>query len=305
MFKTICNRLMILFFCTMLHACSDTSDGQFTIVTTTSILADIVKNIVKGDVRVESLMGPGIDPHTYQGTHNDTQKLRNANVIIYNGLYLEGRMNELLGKLQKERAVYAAGDALHKDELIFDENVYPMGVDPHVWFDVQLCKKVTYFLSQKLQALRPESAPYYQNNTVAYLEQLDQLHEEVSKQIQSIPEPQRVLVTAHDAFSYFGRAYNIQVVGLQGVSTASECGLKDIQDVVQLIVQKNIKAVFFETSVSDKSMRAVLEGCAHYGHQVAIGGALYSDALGAADKSEGTYCGMVKANTDIIVNALK
>ncbi|TDG95779.1 metal ABC transporter solute-binding protein, Zn/Mn family [Cardinium endosymbiont of Culicoides punctatus] len=277
---------------------------KFTILTTTGILADAIKNIVKEDANVVSLMGPGIDPHIYQTTQNDVQKLMNADIIVYNGLYLEGKMSDLLEKLSQTKKVYAASDALDKKQLIY-EDVSLIDIDPHIWFDVNLWKQVVGFISQKLQEEKPESAAYYKDNTVAYLDKLELLNQEITSKIQSIPEKQRVLITAHDAFGYFGRAYNIEVVGLQGISTASECGLKDIQRVIQLIIERNIKAVFFETSVSDKSMRAVLEGCAGYKREVAIGGYLYSDALGAPNTPEGTYCGMIRANMITIVNALK
>ena len=306
-YKLICfiKRLMLLSYLCLGGCSEEAPNKEFTILTTTSMLADLVKNIVQEDAHVASLMGPGIDPHTYQITPKDAQKLKTSDIIIYNGLYLEGKMVELFERLAKERVIFAAGDALKKEQLIFDEETFPMGTDPHIWFDVKLWQAVVNFLSQKLQAIKPASAAYYQHNTVAYLEKLESLHREVTTRIQSIPAKQRILVTVHDAFSYFGRAYDIQVVGLQGISTATECGLQDIGRIVDLIVNNNIKAIFLETSVSDKSMRAVLERCAHYGHKVAIGGALYSDALGAENTLEGTYCGMVQANTEMIVNALK
>ncbi|WP_250237543.1 metal ABC transporter solute-binding protein, Zn/Mn family [Cardinium endosymbiont of Oedothorax gibbosus] len=294
--------MVYLFFGLSLFSCVDhTPDEPFTILTTTGMLRDAVENIVKEDARVVSLMGPGIDPHTYQTTQKDVQQLMHAHIIFYNGLDLEGKMNNLLKEMAKARKVYAASDALNKTQLLCDGSI---GVDPHIWFDVKLWKQVIGFISQKLQAAKPESAAYYQNNTLTYMEVLEQLHQSVVAQIQSIPKKQRVLITAHDAFGYFGKAYDIEVVGLQGISTASECGLKDIRRIVKLIIERNIKAVFFETSVSDKSMRAVVEGCARYSHKVRVGGYLYSDALGAPNTLEVTYCGMVSANAKTIVNAL-
>lgn len=301
-------RLLVLFLGCWLASCSEEETlGKFTIVTTTSMLGDAVRNVVGEDdqVQVVSLMGPGIDPHTYQVTQKDALLLKEADVVFYNGLYLEGKMASLLEHMAQKRPVFAGGAALREAQLIFDANAFPMGIDPHVWFDVSLWQQIVAFVGQKLQEVRPKSAARYQRNTLAYLAALEALHREIGQQIQSIPERQRVLVTAHDAFGYFGRAYNIEVVGLQGISTAAECGLQDIQRIVQLIVKRKIKAVFFETSVSDKSMRAVLEGCAHYGHKVTIGGCLYSDALGTAGTPEGTYCGMVRANAQTIVAALK
>ncbi|CDG49668.1 Manganese-binding lipoprotein mntA [Cardinium endosymbiont cBtQ1 of Bemisia tabaci] len=299
MYTTVC-----LFFCLILSSSCTTSDEPFVILTTTSILEDAVRNIVKGDAQVVSLMGPGIDPHIYQTTQKDIQQLRHAHIIFYHGLDLEGKMTDLLQKMAKEKKTYAVSDALIPKQLLFDD-ICSIGIDPHIWFDVQLWQQVVGFISQKLQEARPESAAYYQKNTLVYMETLEALHQAVTAQIQSIPFKQRVLITAHDAFGYFGKAYNIEVVGLQGISTISECGLKDIKRIVSLIIARNIKAVFFETSVSDRSMRAVLEGCAHYGYKVEIGGYLYSDALGAPDTLAATYCGMVGANTTTIVNALK
>ncbi|TDG94356.1 metal ABC transporter solute-binding protein, Zn/Mn family [Cardinium endosymbiont of Culicoides punctatus] len=299
-YKVLC----FFFYLTLSSFGISPTNAKFTILTTTGILGDAIKNIVKEDANVVSLMGPGIDPHTYQATQRDVQKLMSADIIVYNGLYLEGKMSDLLEKLSETRTVYAASDALNKEQFIY-EDIFPIGIDPHIWFDVTIWQQVVGFISQKLQEERPESAGYYKENTVAYLEKLERLHQEITDQIQSIPEKQRVLITAHDAFGYFGRAYNIEVVGLQGISTVAECGLKDIQRIVQLIVERNIKAIFFETSVSDKSMRAVLEGCAHYEKKTEIGGYLYSDALGAPNTPEGTYCGMIRANAIAIVNALK
>lgn len=298
-------KVFCLFFCLMLSSCWDTaSDEKFIILTTTGILGDAIKNIVKEHAQVVSLMGPGIDPHTYKTTQKDVQQLEHAHMIFYNGLDLEGKMNNLLKNIAQKRKVYAASDALDATQLLCEDH-FPVGIDPHIWFDVKLWKQVVGFISQKLQEERPGSAAYYQRNTLAYMEALEQLHQSVTAQIQSIPKEQRVLITAHDAFGYFGKAYDIEVVGLQGVSTVAECGLKDIKRIIDLIIKRNIKAVFFEASVSDRSMRAVVEGCAHYGYEVAVGGYFYSDALGAPDTVEGTYCGMVYANATTIVNALK
>jgi len=298
-YTTLC-----LFFCLILSSCWTTSDEPFVILTTTSILEDAVKNIVKNDAQVVSLMGPGIDPHIYQTTQKDIQQLRHAHIIFYHGLDLEGKMTDLLYKMAKEKKTYAVSDALMPKQLLY-EDMCAVGIDPHIWFDVKLWQQVVGFISKKLQEARPESAASYQKNTLVYIKRLEALHQAVTAQIHSIPFKQRVLITAHDAFGYFGKAYNIEVVGLQGISTISECGLKDIKHIVALIIARNIKAVFFETSVSDRSMRAVLEGCAHYGYKVGIGGFLYSDALGGPDTLASTYCGMVTANTTTIVNALK
>lgn len=302
--KLLVKQIVYLWFIPSTCLLDGPNKKKFTILTTTSILRDTIKNIVKEDVDVVSLMGPGIDPHTYQATLKDIQELKQADIVFYNGVYLEGKITNLLENMTKERKIYAASDAIDKNQFIYGD-IFPLGVDPHIWFDVKLWKQVVAFISNKLQEAIPDKAAYYQCNTNSYLEELETLDQEITTLIESIPERQRILITAHDAFSYFGRAYHIEVVGLQGISTASECGLNDVQRIVQLIRERGIKAVFFETSVPDKSMRAVLEGAIHYGHKVIIGGSLYSDALGATGTPEGSYCGMMSANVRTIVDALK
>lgn len=280
------------------------SGERMKIVTTTSILKDAVDNIVGEAADVEAIMGSGVDPHLYKATQGDLNTLTSADVIIYNGLHLEGKMGEVLGKLGRQKTVIAGAEHIPASKLR-NSTQYQNAYDPHVWFDVQLWQEVVKHISQELQQKDPANAEVYQRQTQAYLQELEQLHGWVGQQIRSIPEEQRILITAHDAFGYFGDAYSIQVRGLQGISTVSEFGLKDVANLVDFIVQHKIKAVFVESSVSPKAIEAVVIGSRERGHEVQIGGTLYSDALGETGTPEGTYTGMVRHNVNSIVSSLK
>ena len=291
--------------CTQTETKGALADGErMKIVTTTSILKDAVQNIIGDAADVEAIMGSGVDPHLYKATQGDLQKLTSADVIIYNGLHLEGKMGEVLEKLSRQKTVIAGAESITEARLRQSPQ-FPDSHDPHVWFDVTLWKEVVQHLSQELQKKDPANAKVYQQNTTAYLQQLDELHTWVSQQIMSVPENQRILITAHDAFGYFGDAYGIQVRGLQGISTVSEFGLQDVASLVNYISQNKIKAVFVESSVSPKAIEAVVIGSKQKGHEVKIGGTLYSDALGEDGTPEGTYTGMVRHNVNTIVSALK
>jgi manganese/zinc/iron transport system substrate-binding protein len=278
--------------------------GKQYIVTTTGILADAVSNIVGDAAVVDALMGPGVDPHLYKAALGDLQTLREADVIIYNGLHLEGKMGEVLEKLARQKTVWAAAEGL-PENLLRTPPEFKDSHDPHIWFDVQLWRQVTEHLSKKLQQLDKVNAQKYQQNTQRYLAKLDSLDQWTEKEIGAIPAQQRILITAHDAFGYFGDAYKIEVRGLQGISTVSEFGLQDVSSLVNFIVDRQVKAIFVETSVSQKAIEAVLEGCKQKGHPVKLGGTLYSDALGSPDSPAGTYIGMVQANVQKISKALK
>lgn len=282
----------------------DKTSSKQTIVTTIGMLADVTQNIVGDSVFVKALMGPGVDPHLYKATQGDLQLLTEADIVIYNGLHLEGKMGQVLEKLGHSKPVIAGAESIPENKRK-QSMAYTDAYDPHVWFDVSLWKITTQNISNQLQQLHPENATYYQNNTEQYLLQLDSLHQAVKSEIVTIPESQRILITAHDAFEYFGTAYGMQVRGLQGISTVADFGLKDITELVDYIISKEIKAVFIETSVSQKAIKAVVEGCSKRGFDVVIGGSLYSDAMGASGTPEGTYIGMVNANVQTIVNALK
>jgi len=303
--------LAILFFTLLASACTQTdnrgtmAEGQrMKVLTTTSILKDAVVHIAGDAAEVESVMGSGVDPHLYKATQGDLQKMMDADMIVYNGLYLEGKMGEVLEKLSRQKTVVTATASIPREKLRASAQ-YANSNDPHVWFDVQLWQEVVKHVSQQMQEKDPANTEVYQQNTQAYLQELDELNRWVAQQIQTIPEQQRILITAHDAFGYFGDAYSIKVRSLQGISTVSEFGLQDVSSLVKYIVENKIKAVFVESSVSPKAIEAVVVGCRERGHEVEIGGTLYSDALGEDGTPEGTYTGMVRHNVTTIVSALR
>lgn len=282
----------------------EADSGKPLIVATTGQVADAVKNIGGEHVEVKSLMGPGVDPHLYKATQGDIQLLEDADMIFYNGLELEGKMSEIFEKMKKDKAVVALGAALPEDQLLEDPD-YPGQFDPHIWFDIQLWKQASEEITKTLISEIKNHEEYFQNNEAAYFKELDSLKEWTQERMSEIPESQRVLVTAHDAFNYFGNSNGIEVRGLQGLSTESEYGIKDIQNVVDFLVAQNIKAVFIESSVSDKAMNSVIEGAKEQGHSIKIGGELFSDAMGPDGTEESTYIGMYKHNVNTIVDSLK
>jgi len=279
--------------------------GKVRVTVTTGMIADTVRNIGGDRVQVDALMGPGVDPHLYKASEGDISRLSEADIIFYNGLNLEGKMGDILVKIARRgKPVIAVSEAI--DQSLLREPPELEGhPDPHIWFDVSLWMKTLPVISNALIEIDPEGRSIYEANTKTHQEKLTQLHDYCLEQIATIPKEQRVLITAHDAFGYFGRAYDIEVVGLQGISTVSEYGLKDIQRLVELIAQRKIKAVFVESSVPKRSIEAVVAGVRQVGHQVTIGGELFSDAMGAAGTPEGTYEGMVRHNVDTIVKSLK
>jgi manganese/zinc/iron transport system substrate-binding protein len=274
------------------------------IVTTTGMIQDVVQHVAGKQADVIALMGPGVDPHLYKATQGDVQKLSDADMVFYNGLHLEGKMVEVLRKLNRVKPVAAVADGIPENELRTVPG-FQGSHDPHIWFNVHLWKQTVLQVSHTLQAQDTAHAAYYKANGERYAARLDSLHTAVQKTLAALPENQRVLITAHDAFGYFGDAYHVQVRGLQGISTMSEFGVRDVTELVNFIVSHKIKALFVETSVSSRSIEAVIEGCRQKGWPVAIGGNLYSDAMGAAGTPEGTYIGMIHANVNTIVNALK
>lgn len=298
--------LFALFLFSILSGCSPKAEtaknDKLSIVTTTGMIADAVKNIVGDHADVIALMGPGVDPHLYKATQGDLQKLTDADIIFYNGLHLEGKMGEVLEKLARTKTVVAVGSEIDESRLrTVTEGVH----DPHIWFNVDLWKEAVSVAAHTLTEKDSIHAPTYSANATIYLQQLDSLHTTILEKIKEVPEAQRVLITAHDAFGYFGDAYGVEVRGLQGISTVAEFGLKDVTELVDFIISRKIKAIFVETSVSEKSINAVIEGCQQQNWQVRIGGSLYSDAMGPAGTPEGTYLGMVSKNVDTIVSSLK
>ncbi|PIQ47109.1 MAG: manganese transporter [Cytophagales bacterium CG12_big_fil_rev_8_21_14_0_65_40_12] len=300
-------QLLIIGLSFLMFACGSTKQktkGKLTIVTTTGMIADIAKNVGLDSVQVTALMGPGVDPHLYKATQGDLSRLQKADIIFYNGLHLEGKMGEVFEKLERIKTVVPISRQLDSTVLLTDP-IYAGAHDPHIWFDVSIWASTVNQVLATLIETNPENEAFYAKNAEDYIQSLNDLHGWVREEIATIPESQRILITAHDAFNYFGRAYSIEVKGLQGISTLSEFGLKDRVDLVNFIVDRKIKAVFVETSVSEKNINAIIEGCQQKGHNVVIGGKLYSDAMGAEGSAEGTYIGMVKANVNTIVKALK
>lgn len=284
---------------------SPKKDGKPIKVTTTiGMIKDVVEQVGGEHVNVSGLMGSGVDPHLYKASHGDIQKLDDADIIFYNGLHLEGKMVEILERMSKQKPTIAVSENIDTANLrAGDED---MGeYDPHIWFNVKLWMSATETIRDALTELDPDHKADYQKNAENYLNELKALDQEAAEKIASIPEESRVLVTAHDAFGYFGDAYNIKVMGLQGLSTASEAGTKDLIDLRDYLVENKIKAVFIESSVPRKAIDAVIQGAEEKGHKIEIGGELFSDAMGEEGTPEGTYIGMVRHNVDTIVNALK
>ena len=238
---------------------AEAASGKLNIVATTGMIADALENVVGEHARVEVLMGPGVDPHLYKATQGDLKRLMEADAVFYNGLHLEGKMGEVLEKLGQMKPVVAVADQLPKTALI-NSSDYANAYDPHVWFDVSLWSRVVGTIGEEMGQIDPEHREDYQRNTRAYRQQLDTLHQWVAQTLKTIPEQQRVLITAHDAFEYFGRAYDVEVRGLQGISTVSEFGLRDVTELVTFISSRGIKAVFIESSVPAKALEAVVEG---------------------------------------------
>ncbi|HEX4953608.1 MAG TPA: zinc ABC transporter substrate-binding protein [Thermoanaerobaculia bacterium] len=274
------------------------------VVATTGMVADAAREILGDAGTVEALMGPGVDPHLYKASESDVRRLAGADLILVNGLHLEGKMGDILEKMAATRPVVAVGAAVPVSELR-----EPPGMagqhDPHLWFDVRLWSNTLGPITEALVKLVPAKAEAFRANAERYRGELAALDAWVESRIAEIPPEGRVLVTAHDAFGYFGRRYGIDVVGLQGISTLAEAGLSDVDRMVELVVSRKVKAIFVESSVPRRSIEAVQNACRARGHQVAIGGQLYSDALGAAGTPAGTYLGMVRANVETIVTALK
>lgn len=276
---------------------------KLTLVCTTGMIADVVENIAENNVKIHCLMGPGVDPHLYRPTQGDMHILSQADIILYNGLHLEGKMTDLLARMHQRIATYAVANAIKKEQLLatYGETVF----DPHIWHDVQLWMDIAYYIRDILQKHDPKHTETYKNNAEKYLATLQKLHSYATLEIQKIPEKQRILVTAHDAFRYFGKSYGMRVVGLQGTSTDSEISTRDMQELANYIVEHGIKAIFVESSVPHRSIQAVQQAVCARGWNVTIGPDLYSDALADNGNDDATYYGMIQHNVDAIVSVLR
>ncbi|AGA79764.1 metal ABC transporter solute-binding protein, Zn/Mn family [Echinicola vietnamensis] len=291
----------------LLGACKidkEEDKAKFHITATTNIMADGVRALVGDSAVVTPIMAVGVDPHLYKASQRDLDLLFEADLVVYHGLHLEGKMVEVLHKFSRTHPAVDVGATLPPTLLIASPD-YANTVDPHIWFDVHLWRTAMRNLKDEIIKRKPGWESYINANWEVYQAQLDELDQYTAKKVKSITNQGQVLITAHDAFSYFGKAYNIEVKGLQGLSTLSEPGLNDVSSLVSFIIEKDIKAIFIEQSISPRAIKAVVEGCRRKGHQVTLAGPLYTDSLGAPDGPAGTYIGMVKTNVDEIVNNLK
>ncbi|WP_024481108.1 metal ABC transporter solute-binding protein, Zn/Mn family [Cellulophaga baltica] len=301
-------KYLIITLCTLaIISCkSDKKDnGKINVVTTTSMITDLVKNIGGDYINLQGLMGSGVDPHLYKASEGDVSKLSEADIIFYNGLHLEGKLVEVFEKMaHQNKKTIALSDALDERTLIGSE-FFASNYDPHIWFNIDYWKEATKFVVLQLSEALPEHQAVFKTNGEAYLNKLETLKTKLNKIIQTLPEDKRVLVTAHDAFNYFGKSFGFEVVGLQGLSTATEAGVQDVQKLSDFIIERKVKAIFIESSVPKRTIEAVKAAVNAKKYEVEIGGSLYSDALGNPGTAEGTYIGMFEYNVNTIVNALK
>jgi len=279
-------------------------NGKLNVVVTTTILTDLVQNIGGDLINLQGLMGAGVDPHLYKASEGDVSKLFNADVIFYNGLHLEGKLVAIFEKMEAEKTTVALGDFLPKEGLI-SSDYFASNYDPHVWFNIQYFKEFSDQVTTVLSTKDPKNKERYQANNIAFQQELDLLQTTVENKIASLDPQKRILITAHDAFNYFGKNYGFKVVGLQGLSTATEAGVQDVQKLSEYIIEHKVKAIFVESSVPRRTIEALEAAVLSKGHQVSVGGSLYSDALGDVGSVEGTYIGMFLYNVKTIVNALQ
>ncbi|WP_394747743.1 metal ABC transporter solute-binding protein, Zn/Mn family [Spongiimicrobium salis] len=281
------------------------ANATLNVVTTTTMLTDMVQNIGGDAIRVQGLMGSGVDPHLYKASEGDVSKLFNADMVFYSGLHLEGKLVEVFEKMESRNAkTVAVASTIDEGKLIGSE-YFASNYDPHVWFNIDFWKEMTQYATTQLKEADPKNAALFESNSKKYLESLNALEDEIKAVIETLPAEKRILVTAHDAFNYFGEAFGFEVVGLQGLSTATEAGVQDVQELAKFIIEKDVKAIFVESSVPKRTIEALQASVQSKGHEVAIGGTLFSDALGTQGTAEGTYTGMFRYNVRTIVNALK
>jgi len=279
------------------------AQGKLSVVATTGMIADAARQVGGDLVEVNALMGPGVDPHSYRQTRSDIVALARADVVLWHGLYLEAQMQDFLHELGDRGTVTAVAESLPRDLLLAHED-YDDKFDPHVWMVPDLWVHVVDNVRAALTKAQPNHADAFAANAAIHLDELQELATYAAKIMATVPAERRVLITAHDAFNYFGKAYGFEVLGIQGISTESEAGLRRIADLVDVLVDRDIAAVFVESSVSDRNIRALIEGAAARGHKVQIGGELFSDAMGEPGSYVGTYIGMIDHNATVIARAL-
>jgi len=283
------------------------ADYPIKVVCTTAQVADMLENIGGEHVEVVSMMGAGVDPHLYKATPSDMSLFQRSDIIFYNGMHLEGRLADLLVRYARRKPTFAVTEGLQdaKDPRLREPEEFAGHYDPHIWHDALLWSECVRYAAEQLQAFDPPHADQYAANAEAYTAQLKSEHERFKLRLAAIPAERRVLVTAHDAFGYFGQAYDIEVRALQGISTVSEADLGTIQELIDLLVDRKIKAVFIESSVPRRNIDSLIEGCQDLGHRVKVGGELFSDAMGQAGTPEAIYLGMMRYNVETIVQALE
>lgn len=274
------------------------------VTTTTNFLTDTVSRIGGDRVEVTGLMGPGVDPHLYRASAGDVQALRGADVIFSCGLQLEGRMGELLAELGERQLTRAVTDGVPRERLLTAAPGAGEEYDPHVWFDPTLWSHVAETVAATLRRRDPAHADAYRARLDAHLAELAALDADIARRLAVIPPRRRVLVTSHDAFAYFGRRYDLQVAGIQGISTAAEATTADVERVAQLVAERGVPTVFVESSVPRQTIDALIAAAAQRGARIRVGGELYTDAAGDPGTAEGTYVGMLRANADRIADGL-
>ncbi|MDQ4077429.1 MAG: zinc ABC transporter substrate-binding protein [Chloroflexota bacterium] len=304
LYLLLCTVLLLLLpACGPVDAGDEAEDGQLNVVATTGQICDAVKNIGGDVIDLECLFGPGVDPHLYVPTEGDVNTLSEAEVIYYNGLHLEAQMVRVMDQMAtRGKTVVAVAETLPPDQLLDWDATAPY--DPHVWNDPMLWSQGVAAIRDTLVDADPEHAERYRENAEEYLAEIAETHEYVRELLEQIPEERRVMITAHDAFGYFARTYGLEVRGLQGISTESEASTSDVQELADLIVERQIPAIFVETTVSPRTIEAVQAAVEAQGYEVEIGGELFSDALGSPDTPAGTYTGMLRHNAETVAEAL-
>ncbi|MCH2046159.1 MAG: zinc ABC transporter substrate-binding protein [Saprospiraceae bacterium] len=292
-----------LIFLSCSQSAQPTDNGKIKVVCTTGMIEDALINSLDTNFSISALMGPGVDPHLYKATPKDLQLLRAADVIVYNGLHLEGKLHEVFNKLSKTKHLIAVADGIAKDKLRSGDE---MSYDPHIWFDVMLWSNAVEYCSYSIRQLYPEFTNSIKPKTNAYLDSLKLLNDEIKAYLnQNLNSDKRILITAHDAFGYFGQAYEFKVLAIKGMSTVSDVNLKHVNELSKLIIQKRIRTIFPETSLPEGNVGGIVEACNKLDHPLKLGSALYSDALGLSNTGKGTYVGMFRYNVKSIVEGLK
>lgn len=311
-FKKLFLSFSILITGILLIGCSTAEEGEgsqegekIQIVATTTMIKDLIEVIGQDQVEVQGLMGPGIDPHGYNATASDVNNMTDADIVAYNGMELEGQMGDVFSELNRQdKEVFVLEEVIPESEVLESQDE-GLTVDPHIWFSVPLWKQASDYIEESLKTYDPDNASYYEDNNAAYQQELDELDTYVRERVEEVPEESRYLVTAHDAFSYFGHEYGFEVVGLQGLNTQTEAGTRDVSQLATFIVDKKIPAIYIESSVPTKTIESLQEAVSQRDWEVEIGGELFSDALGDAEQDAETYLKMYRQNIDTIVDSLK